>query len=81
VSDLKPPEDPVQQQDAANELSPEDRLRQMLEDHRSLDERIKELYRFPYRDQLLLQRLKKQKLQLKDMIERLKDELIPDLNA
>ena len=81
MSDLNPPEDPIQQQDAANEISPEDRLRQLLEDHRDLDARIAELYKFPYRDQLLLQRLKKRKLQLKDIIERLKDELIPDLNA
>ena len=35
----------------------------------------------PYRDQLLLQRLKKKKLRIKDTIERLKDDLIPDLNA
>ena len=31
--------------------------------------------------QLQLQRLKKKKLMIKDSIERLKDELIPDLNA
>ena len=49
--------------------------------HRSLDEEIKELYEFPYRDQFLLQRLKKKKLRIKDTIERLKGDLIPDLNA
>lgn len=68
-------------QEAANELSPAARLLQMQEEHRSLDLKIAELYEFPYRDQLQLQRLKKRKLMLKDMIERLKDELIPDLNA
>ena len=36
---------------------------------------------YPYRDQLLLQRLKKKKLRIKDEIERLKDDMIPDLNA
>ncbi|PID54801.1 MAG: hypothetical protein CR978_02125 [Gammaproteobacteria bacterium] len=49
--------------------------------HRALDDKITELYTFPYRNQILLQRLKKQKLRLKDAIERLKDEMIPDLNA
>ena len=68
-------------QEAANELSPAARLQQMQEEHHSLDLKIAELYEFPYRDQLQLQRLKKRKLMLKDMIERLKDELIPDLNA
>lgn len=78
MSDLNPP--PVGEE-AANELSLAARLLQLQEEHRALDGEIAELYRFPYRDQLQLQRLKKRKLMLKDMIERLKDELIPDLNA
>ena len=80
MSDPNPPED-RSQTEAANELSLPARLAQLQEEHRCLDEEIAELYRFPYRDQLQLQRLKKRKLLLKDMIERLKDELIPDLNA
>jgi hypothetical protein len=80
VSDLNPPDNPLEQE-AANELTPAARLLQMQEEHRALDRKIAELYEFPYRDQLQLQRLKKRKLMLKDMIERLKDELIPDLNA
>jgi hypothetical protein len=39
------------------------------------------MYDFPYKNQILLQRLKKEKLRLKDAIERLKNEIIPDLNA
>jgi hypothetical protein len=35
----------------------------------------------PQQNQLLLQRLKKEKLRLKDDIVRLKDDLIPDLDA
>ncbi len=67
---------------AANqELTPAMRLVQLQTRHRVLDEQIGELYAFPYRDQLLLARLKKEKLHLKDCIERIKDELIPDLNA
>ena len=70
------------EQEAANEVaSPEQRLQLMQEEHRDLDAKISEMYEFPYRGPVVVQRLKKKKLQLKDMIERLKDELIPDLNA
>jgi hypothetical protein len=68
--------------DAANEpLTPAMRLLQLQTRHRVLDTKIAELYSFPYQNQILLQRLKKEKLRLKDAIERLKDEMIPDLNA
>ena len=63
------------------ELSPAARILQLQQLHRQLDEEIESLYEYPYRDQLHLQRLKKRKLRIKDDIERLKDELIPDLNA
>lgn len=49
--------------------------------HRSLDEEITRLQEFPYNDQLQLQRLKKQKLRLKQNIERIRALLIPDLDA
>lgn len=49
--------------------------------HRSLDLEIDRLQAFPYKDQLQLQRLKRQKLRLKQNIERLKALLIPDLDA
>jgi hypothetical protein len=49
--------------------------------HRVLDLKIAEMYDYPYLNQILLQRLKKEKLRLKDCIERLKNELVPDLNA
>tara|TARA_R110001592_G_scaffold295594_2_gene565676 strand:- start:24005 stop:24250 length:246 start_codon:yes stop_codon:yes gene_type:complete len=68
--------------DAANEpLTPAMRLLQLQTRHRVLDSKIAELYGYPYQNQILLQRLKKEKLRLKDAIERLKDEMIPDLNA
>ena len=68
--------------EAANEvISPAMRLLQMQTQHRALDARITEMYSYPYQNQILLQRLKKEKLRLKDAIERLKDEMIPDLNA
>ena len=68
--------------EAANEvLTPAMRLLQLQQQHRALDARIAEMYDFPYQNQILLQRLKKEKLRVKDVIARLKDEMIPDLNA
>ncbi len=68
--------------DAANEpITPAMRLLQLQTRHRVLDSKIAELHSFPYQNQILLQRLKKEKLRLKDAIERLKDDMIPDLNA
>ena len=67
---------------AANEdLSPAERLTVMQTQHRTLDQKIIELQSRPWQNQLLVQRLKKEKLRLKESIERLKDEIIPDLNA
>ena len=69
-------------QQAANEVfTPAMRLLDLQTKHRALDNKIAELYSYPYQNQILLQRLKKEKLRLKDAIERLKDEMIPDLNA
>jgi len=68
--------------DAANEtMTPAMRLLELQSRHRALDSKIKELLHYPYQNQILLQRLKKEKLRLKDLIERLKDDMIPDLNA
>lgn len=68
--------------EAANEvMTPAMQLFNLQTRHRALDSRIHEMYEYPYQNQILLQRLKKEKLQLRDAIERLKDEMIPDLNA
>jgi hypothetical protein len=67
---------------AANEeLSPAERLVLMQAQHRLLDQKIIDLQTAPWQNHLLVQRLKKEKLRLKESIERLKDEIIPDLNA
>ena len=50
-------------------------------EHKMLDAEISRLQSFPYIDQLQLQRMKRQKLQLKQNIELIKDFLIPDLDA
>ena len=69
-------------QSAANEeLTPAERLALMQTQHRTLDQKIIELQSRPWQNQLLLQRLKKEKLRLRESIERLKDAIIPDLNA
>ncbi|MEH6589931.1 MAG: YdcH family protein [Halioglobus sp.] len=69
-------------EDAANEvITPAMRLMQMQAQHRTLDARIAQMYGYPYQNQILLQRLKKEKLRVKDSIERLKNDMIPDLNA
>jgi len=58
-----------------------ERLRELRMSHRDLDDLIDRLSEDPLVDQLRLRRLKKRKLQLKDMIARMESELIPDLNA
>ncbi len=58
-----------------------ERLKQLRVEHRDLDQVIARLVTDPNVDQLMLKRLKKRKLMLKDQILRLESELIPDLNA
>ena len=49
--------------------------------HRKVDEHIQDLIRSFNNDQLQIQRLKKQKLQLKDQISRIEAGLLPDIIA
>ena len=56
-------------------------LARLSNEHRELDNDIAGLHALPYCDQLLLQRLKKRKLWLKDTIVRIQSKLIPDLDA
>ena len=70
------------QGDAANqEITPAMHLVILQGKHRALDEKIRSLQAQPYHNQLLIQRLKKEKLRMKDMIEHIKDQMVPDLNA
>ena len=50
-------------------------------EHHDLDLSINRLADDPHVDELALKRMKKRKLQLKDMIAKLQSELIPDLDA
>jgi hypothetical protein len=56
-------------------------LKELRVAHRDLDVAITELVGVPHADQLRVRRLKKQKLLLKDLINKLESELIPDMNA
>jgi hypothetical protein len=58
-----------------------ERLRNLRVEHRDLDRVISELADDPKVDQIILKRLKKRKLMLKDMITQLESDRIPDLNA
>ena len=51
------------------------------QEHRDLDQAIVELSNTTTADRLMIQRLKKKKLQLKDKITRLEDRLTPDIIA
>ena len=57
------------------------RLSELREEHRGLDEAISLLSDETWRDQLQLRRMKKRKLKLKDWISHLESQLIPDLDA
>jgi hypothetical protein len=66
-------------------MSEEDVLRRKLDEfrteHRDLDDVIDRLaHQFPY-DQLKLQRLKKRKLVIKDLIAKFESQLLPDIIA
>lgn len=50
-------------------------------EHHDLDMSLQRLADDPHVDELALKRMKKRKLQLKDMIAKLQSELIPDLDA
>lgn len=56
-------------------------LNDMLVEHRDLDLVIDHLTLNPPPDQLLIRRLKKRKLQLKDRITQLERMLVPDIPA
>lgn len=58
-----------------------DKLQTLVSEHRDLDDVINRLAQDPTIDQLQLTRMKKRKLQLKDMIARVRSRLIPDMEA
>lgn len=65
----------------ANEDALQVRLNLLLQEHSDLDAAIIALAGAPSHESLALARLKKRKLQLKDMIQKLRDQLTPDIIA
>ncbi|HVZ90624.1 MAG TPA: DUF465 domain-containing protein [Rhizomicrobium sp.] len=57
------------------------RLAELTQEHRDLDTAIAALIASGANDQIQLTRLKKRKLQLKDLIARIEDDLLPDIIA
>ena len=64
-----------------NDRDLRDELMALRNDHRTLDEEIVALEAMGGADQLLIRRLKKKKLQLKDQITAIEDQLTPDIIA
>ncbi len=58
-----------------------ERLKELRVEHQDLDQVISRLVDDPHVDQIMLRRLKKRKLMIKDMITQLESDRIPDLNA
>jgi len=58
-----------------------ERLHELREEHRDLDQAIERMSDDPAVDQLQLRRLKKRKLKLRDQIDWYESRLIPDLDA
>lgn len=56
-------------------------LAQLQQEHRDLDAAIEALHHSPAPDLLRLQRLKKRKLQLRDRISYIEDQITPDIIA
>lgn len=82
---MNKPQDPTTQDHISHKMTREEfvhaRLGALRIAHRELDEEIQELIERQTSRPLALQRLKKQKLMLKDEIARLQDEATPDIIA
>ncbi len=59
----------------------EERLYELKQEHRDLDDVIGRLLQSPMTEELQLKRFKKRKLKLKDSISQLENVLIPDILA
>ena len=58
-----------------------EKLADLESEHRKLDDEIERLIKTPPIDLLVIQRLKKKKLSLKDQILKLKSDILPDIIA
>ncbi|MEX0645592.1 MAG: DUF465 domain-containing protein, partial [Parvularculaceae bacterium] len=67
--------------DGANDEALVIRLKILVQEHADLDAAIRALEAQPHHDRLSVARLKKKKLQLKDFMQAIKDQLTPDIIA
>jgi hypothetical protein len=68
-------------QQRQNDRELREQLVQLRNEHRELDDEIVSLEATGAADQLLIRRLKKKKLALKDQIQSVEDQLLPDIIA
>ncbi len=68
-------------QQRQNERELREQLVKLRNEHRDLDDEIVTLEASGTADQLLIRRLKKKKLALKDQIQAVEDQLLPDIIA
>jgi hypothetical protein len=66
---------------AANDEALQQRLVELRLQHHDLDASVSALEHMPLPDQLLIARLKRRKLSLRDQIGRIEDQLTPDILA
>jgi len=65
----------------AEEQTLRTKLAELMQEHRDLDIAIQAMADMGVNDQLQLSRMKKRKLQLKDLITQINDKLLPDIIA
>ena len=65
----------------ADRVALQERMMELKLEHRDLDVAIERFERDPERDELLVRRLKRRKLLLKDQIAQLERQLDPDIRA
>lgn len=65
----------------AEEQTLRTKLAELMQEHRDLDTAIQAMADTGVNDQLQLSRMKKRKLQLKDLITQINDKLLPDIIA
>jgi hypothetical protein len=66
---------------AANDEALQRQLTELRQQHQDLDASVNALSHMPIPDQLLIARLKRRKLALRDQIARIEDQLTPDILA
>jgi len=66
---------------AANDEALQQKIAELRQEHQDLDASVVALTLLPQTDQLLIARLKRRKLALRDQIARIEDQLTPDILA